>query len=112
MKAIQAVLFAEPIADLVWDRILLLRSLGLDGRFITVNSFESPMAARYEAGDANGTESPGEYGMEPPAGYELIFSGPSEDGESVWALYARPLTPLGEYFMRELDEARVREAMP
>ncbi|RCV86887.1 hypothetical protein [Billgrantia montanilacus] len=109
MTLIETVLGAEPIAYMDWSRPLLLRSLGLDAQIRTANPFDSPMADRYEAGELTGTESPELYGMVPPEGCRLLTSGPSEDGELIWAIYVRPVTRLGERFLEEISGADCRE---
>ncbi|WP_111414500.1 hypothetical protein [Billgrantia lactosivorans] len=109
MTLIETVLGAEPIVYMDWSRPLLLRSLGLDAQILTANPFESPMADRYEAGELACTESPELYGVTPPEGYRLLTSGPSEDGELVWAIYVCPVTRLGERFLEEISGADCRE---
>ncbi|MCE8005325.1 hypothetical protein [Billgrantia ethanolica] len=109
MTLIETVLGAEPIVYMDWSRPLLLRSLGLDAQVRTASPFDSPVADRYEAGDLDGTESPELYGMASPKGYRLLASGPSEDGEWIWAIYVRPITRLGKRFLEEISEADYRE---
>lgn len=109
MTLIETILHAEPIADMAWSRTLFLRSVGVDAQIRTASPFDSPVADRYEAGELEGTESPELYGITPPEGYRLLTNGPSEDGEMVWAIYARPITRLGERLLEDISEAECRE---
>lgn len=112
MTLIDTVIHAEPIANMHWDRIHFLRSIGLDAKVLTLCVEDSPVADRYARGELDGTEAPALYGIQAPDGYRLLTNGPSEDGEHTWALYVRSITRLGARFLEEVSEEEWREVAP